>query len=377
MLPTLSSSSLNLGGRASRMASPGAELLSYERSRYALMDAYRLCGAGDGTAVLIPAYHCRTMLDPAIRLGAQVRLYPLREDLTPDLDALEALLRASGARPVALLATHFFGFQQDFSGLMALCDRFDVTLVEDCSHCLFPGGPSSTLGATGLYSVWSPYKFYPCEDGGMLQVNRGATVPQGPTRHPGGLREAKRLVQLLLRSRGQPARLHVSRLEQELEALTHREQVLGVDVLESTEEPSIEYTAELEQYRALAVSRAIMARADVPRIRARRRMRFEQWLQATSRLPACQAFQPILPEGCVPYMFPLYIERPETHFLLLKQLGMPVWRWDNMAKSSCPVSRRYRAHLLQLPCHQELSEQEMAWLIAALGAVLKLPSTSG
>lgn len=372
MLPTLTASSLDLGRRPSGMEAPGAVLLSYERSRYALMDAYRLCGAAPGRTVLVPAYHCRTMLDPAIRLGAEVLLYPLLANLAPDLAALEALLRAQEGRAVALLATHFFGFQQDFSALMALCERFRVTVVEDGSHCLFQSPPSGSLGSLGLYSVWSPYKFYPCEDGGILQVNRGASAPDGPSRRHGAALETKRLIQLLLRSRGQAGRLRLDRLGPELAALTQRSQVSGVDVPESSEMPSVEYTAALEQFRALAVSRAIVARADVPRIRERRRMRYQQWLRAVAGLPGCRAFEPTLPADCVPYMFPLYIEHPEHHFLLLKQLGMPVWRWDNMARSSCPVSRDYRLRLWQLPCHQELSDGEMDWMIAALGAVLQI-----
>ena len=50
------------------------------------------------------------MLDPVIRLEAEIGLYPLTPDLAPDLDALEAALN-SCANPVrALLATHYFGF---------------------------------------------------------------------------------------------------------------------------------------------------------------------------------------------------------------------------------------------------------------------------
>ena len=55
----------------------------YRRGRYALAEAYRLAGAGPGGAVLAPAYHCRTMLDPAIALGAPVLFYEVGPDLAP------------------------------------------------------------------------------------------------------------------------------------------------------------------------------------------------------------------------------------------------------------------------------------------------------
>lgn len=373
MLPNLSASSLALPGViAARPGASSASFRNYARSRYALKDAYSLSGATAGTVVLIPAYHCRTMLDPALQLGAQVSLYPVLADLTPDLEALEAVLAREGQRAVALLATHFFGFQQDFSALIALCERFEVTVIEDCSHCLFPGSDSSNLGSVGRYGVWSPYKFYPCEDGGLLQANRGAAMPAGRSRSQGLWLELRRAVQRLLLPAGQPRRLDVGKLRFELEVLMRRASAPGVEVLESNNAPSIEYSPELEQNRSLALSRLIMRWADVPRIRSQRRRRYEQWLQATAVLPSCRPLVPILPVDCVPYMFPMYIDRPEAHFMLLKQLGMPVWRWDNMARSNCPVSNDYRTHLLQLPCHQELSDREMAWMVAAVTAVLQV-----
>ena len=87
-------------------------------------------------------------------------------------------------------------------------------------------------------------------------------------------------------------------------------------------------------------------------------------------LPHCQALVPKLPADCVPYMFPLRIDHPEVHFFALKQLGVPVWRWDDMAVSDCPVAANYRLQLLHLPCHQELSEQQMSWMTTAVNKVM-------
>jgi len=54
-------------------------------------------------------------------------------------------------------------------------------------------------------------------------------------------------------------------------------------------------------------------------------------------------------------------------------LGVPVWRWDEMAISNCSVADDYRLHLLHLPCHQSLGEEEMAWMVAAVRIVLTIP----
>ena len=83
-------------------------------------------------------------------------------------------------------------------------------------------------------------------------------------------------------------------------------------------------------------------------------------------LPYCRPLLPALPEGCIPYMFPLLIERPEPHFQRLKQLGFPVYRWDSIVASNCHTANNYRLRLLHLPCHQSLDDHELDWMISAI-----------
>jgi dTDP-4-amino-4,6-dideoxygalactose transaminase len=55
---------------------------------------------------------------------------------------------------------------------------------------------------------------------------------------------------------------------------------------------------------------------------------------------------------------------------LLKQAGLPIFRWDDMAVSDCAVATRYRSQLLHLPCHQSLSERQMDWMVSVVTQVL-------
>ena len=40
------------------------------------------------------------------------------------------------------------------------------------------------------------------------------------------------------------------------------------------------------------------------------------------------------------------------------------------ASRGCPVASRYRTHLLHLPCHQDLSPAQMAWMVAQVRMAL-------
>jgi hypothetical protein len=70
ILPRLGAQSLGRGEAGAFTAlGAGGHVQSFTRGRYALTQAYRLAGVGPEAAILISAYHCRTMLDPAICLG--------------------------------------------------------------------------------------------------------------------------------------------------------------------------------------------------------------------------------------------------------------------------------------------------------------------
>lgn len=359
---------------------PNRELRSYARSRYALTEAYRRCGVGPDAPLLAPAYHCLTMIDPALRLGAGVLLYHLRPDLAPDVDQLESLIAGARQRPAAMLLTHFFGFVQDPAPFHALCERHGLAMIEDCSHA-FSGLRSQGLGSTGRYSVWSPYKFYPCSDGGELQANAGASMPAAPTGSPGPgswaqVRALGHAVQGLLAALPVP---DSAAIPSALVAIAAHSVGNGVESRSAYDAPSHHYLAADELQAALPSSRWIIAHTHAAKLSAERRRRFEQWLVAMRDLSGCRPLYPHLPVGTVPYMFPLVVDEPRLHFIPLRRLGLPIWRWDKMALPlgvpECKVSQAYRLSLFQLPCHQELTDRDMDWMVAALRACMAVVET--
>src|SRR5450830_1259616 len=57
----------------------------FNRGRYALHAAFALAGVAPGTSVLAPSYHCRTIIDPALTLGATADFFPVDAGLAPSL----------------------------------------------------------------------------------------------------------------------------------------------------------------------------------------------------------------------------------------------------------------------------------------------------
>ncbi len=379
MLPPFSRHTLGSGPATDqKSATAGANLRYFSRARYALLQAYRECGVGPGGALLAPAYHCRTMLDPAIRLGARVGFYHLNPDLSVDLSALATTLEKCQHPVKALLATHYFGFTQNFAPMNRLCEQHAITLIEDCSHVLVadsdriaPSTRDNSVGTTGRFCVASPYKFFCCEDGGTLWANTAQGLLCDKQHRPPPTQEIRGWLRASQHARANQPRPDATTLSDQIKALIDHPLPAGHDRQVRDEHPSRQYVDADAQFQSLAGSRWIMRHTNKARLIDRRRLHYQQWVNATAGLPHCRALLPELPPDVVPYMFPLYIERPETHFYLLKMLGVPVWRWDDLAVSACPVATDIRLKLLQLPCHQELTTEQMFWMTSAVQLVMR------
>jgi hypothetical protein len=108
------------------------------------------------------------------------------------------------SRCAALLLTHFFGFAQAAAPIRALCDEHGIALIEDCSHALFDPRGGGELGRHGRYTTASPYKLFPCEDGGWLIPAPGAPLPGAENRRASLRAELKSLANAIERSVKRP-----------------------------------------------------------------------------------------------------------------------------------------------------------------------------
>jgi perosamine synthetase len=349
-------------------APEGRPVRHYARGRYALHAAYSLAGVGRTGGLLAPAYHCRTMLDPALSLGAEVGLFALTPDLHPDLEGLQRAAAACRTKPAAVLVTHYFGLPRNIAPVAAWCHSEGVSLIEDCSHALAPVD-GALVGQTGRWAVSSPYKFFPCADGGWLWCNDATPLPAQPT-SPGAKAQLRGLLQAWHQHREPACPPDAGTIAGELATLAGAKLPQGRDWTEQTAAPSYEYRTEDEGVGSLAASRWIQRHTNVDAMSRQRRARYLEWAAGVSGQRGASALLPDLPPGVVPYMFPLLVDDPARAFYPLKRLGVPLWRWDDMAVFDCAVSRRYRQGLFHLPVHQALSDDQMSWMLAAVRRAL-------
>lgn len=342
--------------------------VSFIRGRYALAEAMRRAGAGPGKAVLLPAFHCRVMVEPALYLGAQPCFYPVMADLRPDFLALPSFLSKKDTPVVAMVMTHYFGFPNDVDEAERFCAAHGIALIEDCAHALYGRAGERLLGTVGSYATASLWKFLPVRDGALLLDNTGAQ-PSSRTAQP-LLAELKALAALL---QGWSRRVWRRHNLAVIDASTLREQAKLVAARPQSRAavPGLkEFSPRLAALAALRSSRWLMAHAAHGRVSQLRRANYLKWLEGMRSVPGVKPLFPDLPEGVVPYAFPLLIDASGMGFHLLKMAGIPLLRWEDMAITDCAISRDYRIRVLQLPCHQGLCADELDWMILTVQALL-------
>jgi hypothetical protein len=120
--------------------------------------------------------------------------------------------------------------------------------------------------------------------------------------------------------------------------------------------------------RSSLFSRLMLRLVSRNRMGALRRRNYQRLQQALADLPGVHPLHAALPDKVYPWVFPLVADEPEAIFRMLKMNGVPVIRfgeflWPSVDASVCANSVSLSRCVLQLPCHQEMREREMAWMI--------------
>ncbi len=367
--PVLSKGTLGLGRAVPSVLDAGLAVHTVS-GRMALALALERLGIGRGARVLLPAYHCTALVEPVVRAGAVPVFYRVRRDLTVDLADVSS--RADGAQ--ALLAVHYFGFPQEMAALRSLCDARGMKLIEDCAHAFFGSFGGRPVGSTGDIAFASTWKFFPVTEGGCLVArDRGARL-----RGLGLAYQAKSMMNALeraweagrlplLRAIAAPAFWLKNRLRD------RRKRGGAAAAAGDVPTGSLEFDESWANRRASWFTRFVLRTANLGRIASLRRRNYARLLDGFHGLPDTTILFPALPEGVVPYVFPLLVE-DERVFPALKRRGVPIVRFGEFLWEGVndPVALEYSRKVLQFPCHQEMTRRELDWIVAEVrDAVLK------
>lgn len=346
--------------------------------RASLLLAMEALGVGPGVRVLVPTFHCPSVIAPVTQLGGEPVFYPIDAAGAPDLGWLR---QTAPANVRAIIAAHFFGIPQPMEALRQWCDTNGVALVEDCAHALFGRSGSRAVGAWGDCAIASLPKFLPVPDGGLF-VQRHAAAPVALTdcTPRAQLRSALNIVEAGARQRRLPGLNTlvcglldgVKRMRSGPPA-PHEETPL-LSPLPPEQDGDYRIDAPLAHRHAAAPVRWVAERLPRSRIVGQRRLRYLQLATRLAGLEGARPLLPVLPPDCAPYVFPLWVERPQAAYVEMRRRRLPVYRWDRVWPATPDIpgdhGLGWAHHVFQLACHQDLDDTDFERYVLALRDVL-------
>lgn len=294
----------------------GVDLTCFSSARLAWQQVLRETSAklGRRIRVLLPSYIGENdkegsgVFDPVRSENVKFEFYPLDRALCPSLTDLKTRL-VNGHYDLVLII-HYFGLKRiSMPQVAQICKENNVVLVEDCAHCIFDHAIDE--GTFGQYAFYSLHKIFPVSEGGLLRRN------------------AKRSGDF------------------------------------------IEPTAENGNHESLL--RTVLS-SDVPTIK---KIRQRNYRFLERHFSSCDQADVLIPleENSVPQSFPLFIKnglREKLYFHLLDQ-GFPTialyYRLVlEIEPAKFPISHEVSQSILNLPVHQETSEEQLTALVNEIGA---------
>ena len=123
---------------------------------------------GPGDEVILPSLTIISCAAAVVRAGATpVVVDSDAKTWNMDVNQIEDKI---SARTKAVLAVHTYGLPVDLDPLMTLCDRYDLTLVEDAAEAIglrYKDRPCGGFGAVSVFSFY-PNKHITTGEGGMV-----------------------------------------------------------------------------------------------------------------------------------------------------------------------------------------------------------------
>jgi dTDP-4-amino-4,6-dideoxygalactose transaminase len=335
--------------------------------RSAITLALTLIGIKPGDRVLLPTYHCPTMIAPVEALGGTPLFYPLSTTGTPELSYL-VRSDLSGVR--AMILSHFFGLPRDISPSVEFCRLHRIPLIEDCAHAFFGMAGDRPIGASGDFAIGSLPKFFPVIEGGIL-ASASRPLPSVARFHS-LIMDELRAAWDLLDIAGRSGRLGAAG------ALAR--QATGVRRRWLRRSPATGTTDAVfptsEQIRDSALTDPLLMPASLRRTEswfvrhsdhaASVRRRQQNFRTMARELAGLERAHPLF-EDCgnatAPYVFPLLIANPDGPYAQMRSLGLPVYRWDRVWPSTPAfdhdIGASWARQVIQVVCHQSLTDSEV------------------
>lgn len=318
--------------------------------------------------LLFPAYNHGNEIRALLAAGTKLEYYNVLADTNIDFDDLENKIQTTGIDVIYFI--HYVGLPQNLPRIKQLQEKYNLLLIEDNALGLFSYSKEEPLGSTGDASIFCFYKTLPIPNGGALLINNPELDFGVQIVTPQRISTLSRLAGLIffwldLHFAGLGRKLQ--HLKSNLSGMADKMEVERVPVLDSG------FDTNRVNWGMAGVSHFLAKRVSAEKIRTNRRRNFQFMLE---HIPEKYHLFSELPNGAVPWFFPVKLENREQVFQELTRRGVDCARFWRQSHPDIPAEqfpevKRLRETILELPIHQDLNEKHLSYICNQFNQIVK------
>lgn len=155
----------------------------------ALIIALKALGIGEGDEVIVPTFTYFASAEAISFVGATPVFVDVRRDTyNLQVDQIEALITD---KTKAILPVHLFGQPCEMDVIMAVANKYQLKVIEDCAQAIgasYKGSPVGSIGDIATFSFFPTKNLGGAGDGGMVVTGSDelATLVRALRTHGGG-----------------------------------------------------------------------------------------------------------------------------------------------------------------------------------------------
>ena len=344
----------------------GQPLFFTYNARAALYQYLQALPRSRGRSVLLPAFHCVTVVEPILHAGYTPVFYRIKPDLSIDFIDLGAKMAAADF--AAVLVIDYCGFPAEMGPLRELARARGIPLIEDCAHSFLKcrNGEVLLSGGRGDLTLYSFYKTVSCFAGGGFRT--GETKFASPPLPPSaGVKQdlvvAKRLIEQVVNNLPPGFwKSSFQKLENWRVGRKKRKNPDSQDLPGLGDKPC-SFRVDLASSKMPWICRTLLDRADFKQVAATRRRNYFLYSEHLRENPQLQKLFPVLPEDVCPWAFPVLLTDRDRYDHVLREQGVPLFTFGEALHpliEQCDTKTRADARdlsdrLLLLAIHQNLN----------------------
>lgn len=313
--------------------------------------------------VILPAFNCIDVLAPLHALQLKPLFYRLKQSLEPDFSQMEMWIETLPVKVVVLV--HHFGCKQDVKRTHEMCLKHNIVLLEDCAHLLELPDQMLHSYSDLHYKIYSPKKFFPVFDGGVLIVPAKESVDTQWVRKKPNFSLVRWLfwqVLMVFRVYTYPALLYKRSKKY------------------FASKRSYQQTNCYQPYSITSYSRWFLSRQSIGELIAKRCENCKLLLQIIEKIPQIEPVFENKEDYVASYFLAVWCAARDKDYIVgrFRKAGLELSQWPILPaeiKDNPKFSRenRWAEKILGIPLHQDISQRELTRIVQKLNS----PVTTG